>query len=749
MLTKHIGLFLLVPLAVSLTYSNHFYNSFHFDDSHTITDNPYLRDLRNIPRFFTDATTFSVLPTNQAYRPVVSASLALDYWMGNGYKVVWFHVSSFFWFLVQLGGMYLLFTAIMDRVRMDSSHHVVAALATAWYGLHPANAETVNYIIQRGEIYSTLGVVAALALYARFPGWRKKQLYLLPLVFAVLSKPGALVFPFLLFLYVFYFEENADSTRLGAALRRCVPALVLCAILLWLSSAMTPRSFLAGIIPAYRYRITQPYVWLRYFGSFFLPIHLSADTDLNAFPGWNAEAMAGVLFVLTIALTIWITARPPLLRPISFGLAWFVIASLPTSIYPLSEVENDHRMYFPSIGLTLAVCWSIELLLEHFANQGVARLRRVTALASVCALCAYAGGTWRRNQAWHSEESLWHDVTLKSPHNGRGLMNYGLTQMSEGKYVVALDYFERASVFNPAYPLLEINLGVANGALGRAQKAEAHFQRALSLAPFDAQPDYYYGRWLDQVGRTSEAVRFLQTAMRLNPSWIEARTLLMRVYSDSGDMGNAIKVAQETLRSFPGDVSARQFLANPPIQNADYWVTVSLREYRAGRYQKSIAAAREALKHKPDSFEAYNNIAAAYSAMGMWDLAIQNVSESLRINPNFEVAQNNLAWYKREIRNVKAPSTPEDFLSASLRYHQAGQYNESIEAARAALRLRPGYAEAYNNLAAAYESMEKWDEAIAAASEAVRLKPDFELARNNLAWARQQKRRTGDSRSLR
>ena len=216
----------------------------------------------------------------------------------------------------------------------------------------------------------------------------------------------------------------------------------------------------------------------------------------------------------------------------------------------------------------------------------------------------------------------------------------------------------------------------------------------------------------------------------------------MRLYSDSGDMANATKVAQETLRNFPGDEPARQFLANPPIQNADYWVTVSLRQYRAGRYQESIAAAREALKRKPDSFEAYNNIAAAYSAMGVWDLAIQNVGESLRINPNFELAQNNLAWYRREIRSVKAPATPEEFLAASLRYHQAGQYNESIEAASAALRLRPGYAEAYNNIAAAYESMGKWDDAIVAASEAVRLKPDFELARNNLAWARQQKQET-------
>jgi protein O-mannosyl-transferase len=36
-------------LLVVAAYSNHFGNSFHFDDSHTAEDNVYIRDLRNPP----------------------------------------------------------------------------------------------------------------------------------------------------------------------------------------------------------------------------------------------------------------------------------------------------------------------------------------------------------------------------------------------------------------------------------------------------------------------------------------------------------------------------------------------------------------------------------------------------------------------------------------------------------------------------------------------------------------------------
>ena len=49
---------LLLFLALLATYSNHFENEFHFDDSHTIENNVLIQDLKNIPQFFVDARTF-------------------------------------------------------------------------------------------------------------------------------------------------------------------------------------------------------------------------------------------------------------------------------------------------------------------------------------------------------------------------------------------------------------------------------------------------------------------------------------------------------------------------------------------------------------------------------------------------------------------------------------------------------------------------------------------------------------------
>lgn len=88
---------------------------------------------------------------------------------------------------------------------------------------------------------------------------------------------------------------------------------------------------------------------------------------------------------------------------------------------------------------------------------------------------------------------------------------------------------------------------------------------------------------------------------------------------------------------------------------------------------------------------------------------------------------------------VKQSASPENYLNLSLAYSRARRFQESLDAAKNAVRLRPNYAEAFNNEAAAYEDLHQWDDAIAAAREALRLKPDFTLARNNLIYAASQK----------
>src|SRR5665213_623150 len=164
------------------TYSNHFENPFEFDDAHTIVNNTAIRELKNIPRFFSDATTFSTLPSNQAWRPGVTTLNAIDYavqhkmtewakkdssgtaagfqkrfcpkWMKqdqatkeNTINPFYFHLSIFASYI--LLGFLLFFFAlhIFKQAFLQINYsHWAALLATGFFLLHTANAETINYI---------------------------------------------------------------------------------------------------------------------------------------------------------------------------------------------------------------------------------------------------------------------------------------------------------------------------------------------------------------------------------------------------------------------------------------------------------------------------------------------------------------------------------------------------------------------------------------------------------------------------
>jgi tetratricopeptide (TPR) repeat protein len=426
---------------------------------------------------------------------------------------------------------------------------------------------------------------------------------------------------------------------------------------------MVAPTFSAGGGDRLAYWITQTWVTAGYFQSFFWPAHLSADTDAGLLQGFPTEAWIGTLFVLgLVALCVWLGGKPDW-RPARFGLAWFLIALAPTALMPLAEVANDHRMFFPFVGLTLAASWTAAQLLERTGP----RVRRAAAVAACMILAASAYATHRRNEVWRSEETLWRDVTVKSPGNGRGWMNYGRTLMTRGEFAQALQCFERAQLLTPNYALLEINLGVVKGSLARHVEAESHFQRALALSPNHAASHAYYGRWLLERGRYAEAVDRFDKTLRLAPTDQTARGLLMKAQFDQQNWSALRSLVADALKLDAGDVVA-------------------------AHYQKLIAAL---------------------------DQEIRNAEEAVQRMP-----------------------APETLLQLSLLYYRAGRFAECVRAARDAIRLRPGYAAAYNNLTAGYNAMKQWDDAIAAGMEAVRLDPANQLFRNNLAWAQANRSRS-------
>ncbi|MDW8274177.1 MAG: hypothetical protein RMJ53_08120 [Chitinophagales bacterium] len=149
-----------IAILLIMAYSNHWNNDFHFDDSHTVQNNIFIRSIKNIPLFFKDCSTFSSIPSHGSYRPVVSTTLALDYFLaqtfsGNGYQTFWYHLSTFIFFLLQLFLMYFFYAKILSTTQNNSGYRLVGLFAVGWYALNPVMAETINYVISRSDSIST------------------------------------------------------------------------------------------------------------------------------------------------------------------------------------------------------------------------------------------------------------------------------------------------------------------------------------------------------------------------------------------------------------------------------------------------------------------------------------------------------------------------------------------------------------------------------------------------------------------
>lgn len=665
-----IGLVAALLILLIAAYYNHFHNGFHFDDSHAIEDNVYIRNIKNIPAFFSHPEMFSSDPAHWGLRPVVTATLAIDYWLGGNLNPFYFHLSTFLWFIVLCVLLYFMYSKLLALSFRHKWSAYFAMSMVAWYALHTANAETINYVISRSDVLSTLCIVAAFLMYIRLPKLRKTYLYIIPALIGVFAKETVLVLVIVLFFYILLFEKQLSLSQLFkkgnfkfilGTIRALLPLLIV--VVIAQVYTLSKISSIPGISnPLGSYILTQSYVWLHYFIAFFLPMNLSADSDWTVIQNvFDERIIIGLAFVTALIAVIFKTSDRKETRPIAFGLIWFSAALLPTSLAPFAEVTNDHRMFFPFIGLALSVVTAIALWIKRYQTaidkSKLSKAAIVGCAFVIISLNAY--GVHQRNKIWKDEETLWLDVTLKSPRNGRGLMNYGLTQMAKGNYTVAGTYFNNALTYLPHYSTLYINIGVLNAALNQPQLAEENFKKAINYAPnaFDAYT--FYARFLKQYNRLAEAKVMAEKALQLNPGSLMTLNILMSVYNQMEMWALLKETAQKTLALLPNDKPAQAFLeaaiseqrlierpqptkATQPT--ATDYLNESLVCYNQQNYVGCIEACQKALALKPDYADAYSNMGAAYNQLKQWEKGVEACRKALAINPDHQLAKGNLNW---------------------------------------------------------------------------------------------------------
>lgn len=110
--------------------------------------------------------------------------------------------------------------------------------------------------------------------------------------------------------------------------------------------------------------------------------------------------------------------------------------------------------------------------------------------------------------------------------------------------------------------------------------------------------------------------------------------------------------------------------------------------------------------------------------------SLNYMKRDLQTNPQYAASEQDRIQMAE--KQAKDTPTPENWLNLSLIYYNAGRFQDCVNAAEEALKLRPNYDLAYNNICSAYNVMHEWDKAIEAGKKAVELNPSNQLAKNNL-----------------
>jgi tetratricopeptide (TPR) repeat protein len=646
-------------------YANSLTNAFHFDDAHVIENNLFIRDLANVPRFFTDANTFSSTPANTTYRPVVSLTLAIDYAIGRGLNPVAFHVTQLLLFAAVGALVFLLYRRIAESTLFAGSTRIAprwfALFAATLYCVHTGNTQPANYISARSELLSALGVLGAFALYIHAPRSRRFHLYLLPAAVGVLAKNHAVMFAPLLLTYKLIIEQELSLGEIltrrhcpdrGRALRSSIPAFVVLVALFVMVELMPMDAQSYGSGSRWLYLATSTWVWVRYVGLYFLPIGLTADTDITIFTRFDPRILAGLALLAASLAAAWIASRSKEGRPVAFGILWFWIAIAPTStIVVLAEVTNDHRYFIGFIGLNLAVLWTLALAISRSTSP----LTRFLPHVAVALLIAHSIGTHFRNRVWRNDETLWADVARKSPKNGRGLMNYGLALMKRGRLTEARDLFVRAQQYTPFYSYLEVNLGIVNAALGDHAEAERRFRRGLELDGSVPVTHRHFARWLLDRGRGLEALPHIQALTVISPADIDAKRQLMALYAALGETEALQRVARATYAVADWDAAARaysegRFPFAPASADAKGWFDLGWSFTQQSRHLDAAQAYRAAVAADPQYADAWNNLGWTLGTLGFASDAVPALERALALRPSYVLARSNLAWVRGEIQ---------------------------------------------------------------------------------------------------
>jgi len=561
------AIFILTVLVCGL-YLNSLGNIFTNWDDGMIYSNPEVRSLskENLLTIFT-------LKKGATYQPIRVLSYAIDYhfWKLNP---LGYHITNIFFYILTCIMVYftLLHLSIHLRERASpDSHGRVAIFGALLFAAHPVHVEAVTWLSARKEVLHGFFFFLGFYLYLKAnEETGRRPLYLSLVVFfilfAVLSKPSAIVFPGVIIVFEIAKRKDGIMSFLKSHWVFIISLLILSAIFTFI---LMKVMFEAGGI--------KPYRGGSFFHNFFIPIYaflyniilliftinysaaysLSVTLPVFCFKNIVLLLITLFLFVLSIFSLRWT-------KVIFFSFFFFLISVLPyLNLIPISTLLADRYVFIASfayIFLLGIVFDKLYIYTNHRFSEGFFKLLAIALLLFM--LTCYSLMTIRQNKIWENSYTLWADAVEKHPNSNLANALMGVVYIDLAMDQNAVKYLEKAVQLLPFDYQSRNNLAIVYGRLDEPEKALQEFIIAMQLRPDDDTIKINLSVFYQRQKDYKKAEDVLKYLLSKNPKNSQLYYRLGMVYKDAGQYEAAISEMLKSIEFAPHIINPYEEIGN-------------------------------------------------------------------------------------------------------------------------------------------------------------------------------------------
>jgi len=494
------------------------------DDHNTLYKNPHFNppSVHGVVWYWTHPAESLYIPLTYTVWGTLAAVAQLDIPDDRGITLnPWvFHLASLAVHALAVLGVFAL-------LRKLGQSPWPAAAGALLFGLHPVQVETVAWASGLKDLLATAFLILALLGYCRFwtdssRRWTSYGLGLLALLAALLSKPSAVVGPFL-------------AAIVGWLVLRKPWRQVLLSLLPWLVLALVFGVIAKQVQPG---EGLSPVAWwarpllageamVFYLGKLLWPFNLAPFYDR-----WPELILARGstwwlwLVPLALGVALWIGyrrgSRIPAIAALLLLAALLPVLGLVSFHYQYYSTTADHYLYPAMIGVGLLLAWA------------AGRLGRYGGWVAAALLAALAIRSFHQAGYWADGLRLNRHAIAVSP---RGFANYhslGIHIAHAGRLDEAAGYFQKAIGLRPDYVTAYEQLAKCYALMGRSAEAVAPLTKLVELraryarGPQRTELRVALGQALLEMGQYDAAVEQLELALAADPASPQISALLRK-----------------------------------------------------------------------------------------------------------------------------------------------------------------------------------------------------------------------------